>query len=163
MQNDSEKEKMRSALGSAIMMEKPNVKVWHTQICFFARSSAIMQVYLYLQITKRKSRPKRPFCKFRNCNIVYSKGLLNVQFDAEDERVSQALLRPPAWALALPKGLYLVCSGMMWLVWKLPRMLSKKLLSFRSNTRSSLQVQIASVEQIPYGMFIRGSWETVHF
>ena len=27
VQNDSEKEKMRSALGSAIMMEKPNVKV----------------------------------------------------------------------------------------------------------------------------------------
>lgn len=27
LQNDSEKEKMRSALGSAIMMEKPNVKV----------------------------------------------------------------------------------------------------------------------------------------
>ena len=30
MQNDSEKEKMRSALGSAIMMEKPNVKVTAT-------------------------------------------------------------------------------------------------------------------------------------
>ena len=27
VQNDSEKEKMRSALGSAIMMEKPMVKV----------------------------------------------------------------------------------------------------------------------------------------
>ena len=33
MQNDSEKEKMRSALGSAIMMEKPNVKVRQPNLC----------------------------------------------------------------------------------------------------------------------------------
>lgn len=88
VQNDSEKEKLRSALGSAILMEKPNVKVSvPTEALYMSRNSTLacrallrwMQIhrvalsqhqYPEMELLKLWGSGDRPGSRLEKCQCV---------------------------------------------------------------------------------------------